>query len=225
MTNNAPVEIDAQAVICANGASRGFAAKNHNELDDRVLLACRGYFDNVELPHRSYEVYYLDYLPVHYVWVFPLPGGMANVGLIMRVGALRARKERVDLVLDRFVTKQRLEGGSLARARRVSQVRTALLKTALQPGRLCESGLFFVGDAAAMANPLTGEGIGPAMVSARLAVDALVSAWNDGSPRWELSRSYEEAIVLRYGQSFDMANRMFTQRHSLVELALPTSQR
>jgi len=212
--NKIETQIRADVVIYANGA--GSAC----EFDERVGLAGRAYYENVNVAETC-EFYYLDYLPLQYAWVFPLPGGLTNVGIGMSLRALREQHDPLELVLDHVIDRVIGVHRSFSKARRVLRFQGAVLKTGLQPGRLVRDGVIYIGDAAGMANPWDGEGIGPALVSARLAAQAICSAWRQGIFKRDEFRGYEEAIRMRYGEVYDRAQRMFTSRTHLCQLLKP----
>ncbi len=99
--------------------------------------------------------------PGGYAWVFPKEEGKANVGL----GLLGSRSEKAhnaQYFLDRFVER---------RFPRCSVVKTvAGMVSASKPLKiLCGDRFLIAGDAARLANPLTGAGIGNALESGALA--------------------------------------------------------
>ena len=118
-----------------------------------------------------------DLLP-GYAWSFPLPGGRANVGFgVLRDGdgpaRGRAMKEQWSGLLDRphiragtRASHAVLDGRHLAWPipARVDQV-------SLGTGRV-----LLAGDAAAASDVMTGEGIGQALLTGRLAADAVLAA-------------------------------------------------
>ncbi len=133
-----------------------------------------------------------DLLP-GYAWSFPLPGGRANVGFgVLRdgdgQGQGRAMKAQWSGLLDRphiraaLGPHAALEGRHLAWPipARVDQVRLAA-------GRV-----LLVGDAAAASDVMTGEGIGQALLTGRLAAEAVLAA---GATSPEVARHrYEHAV-------------------------------
>ncbi|HZR26672.1 MAG TPA: NAD(P)/FAD-dependent oxidoreductase [Vicinamibacterales bacterium] len=80
---------------------------------------------------------------------------------------------------------------------------------------LVTNGALLVGDAASLAHRLSGEGIGPAVESARFAADAIVAA--DGDYRSERLQPYADAIEQRFGltrsdrlTAFAVSSRLWT---------------
>jgi geranylgeranyl reductase family protein len=205
------VDVFATAVVCATGAGPGFLANRIDEADRRVCVGARAYFRGVDLPGGTYDFYHLSELPPHYAWAFPLPGGAANVGVVM---ALRQWRQGVDPAeLVRSLVGRRLPAETLRDATPASPFRSALVRTAFQPGELHREGLIRVGDAAGMTDPFTAEGIGHAMVTGRLAARALRQAWRPGSvPAASDLQGYAAAVNARYGARFTHAERVFALR-------------
>lgn len=131
-----------------------------------------------------------DLLP-GYAWSFPLPGGRVNLGFgVLRSGSLdgaAVRSTWTDLVQRPFVRaalgpSARLEGRVLA-----WPIPARIDDIALTGPRT-----LFAGDAAAATDVLTGEGIGQALLTGRLAAEALLAAGAldpDGA-----RTSYERAV-------------------------------
>lgn len=153
--------------------------------------AFRQYFTNVsERAARELVVSFeADLLP-GYFWSFPLVGGRANVGF----GIQRGRKQRVremaglwrDL-LGRPHIRELLGADAVAEApHRAWPIPAAIDTTTSGHGRV-----LYVGDAAAACDPMTGEGIGQALLTGRMAAAAITNAFDD-PPRVQLR--YREEI-------------------------------
>jgi geranylgeranyl reductase family protein len=116
-----------------------------------------------------------------YGWLFPGSQGQANVGIGVGMGGIRRRVAlRSDLARLCAVLAER---GDLAPGAATGPVIGGWLRmggTGTPPAR---GNVLLVGDAAGLINPLQGEGIGPAMVSARLAGDAVLASLGAASMR------------------------------------------
>jgi menaquinone-9 beta-reductase len=134
--------------------------------------AVRQYFDGVD-DERLWVIFERDLLP-GYAWVFPLPGGRANVGYgVLRSGGRNGRELRAlwpDL-LARPVLRDVL-GTS---ARPAEPVHAWPIPTRYDPARLAAGRVLFAGDAAGVVDPMTGEGIAQAMESGMLAAEAIAT--------------------------------------------------
>jgi flavin-dependent dehydrogenase len=134
--------------------------------------AARQYFEGVE-DDRLWVLFEPDLLP-GYVWVFPLPGGRANVGYgVLRADGRTGRelKELWPNVLQRRVVRDILG----EKARPLDAVRAWPIPTRYEPARLQHGRVLFAGDAAGVVDPMTGEGIAQALETGMLAIESLTN--------------------------------------------------
>jgi geranylgeranyl reductase family protein len=108
-----------------------------------------------------------------YGWLFPGEDGQANVGIGVGMGAVRRSVPLRD-DLDRFCALLR-ERGDLGRAAVPGPVIGGWLRMGGTGSPPAAGNVLLVGDAAGLINPLQGEGIAPAMISARLAAEAVLA--------------------------------------------------
>ncbi len=163
--------------------------------------AFRQYFHDVG-PRAATELsvwFEPDILP-GYVWSFPLPGNVANVGFGIQRGGAKS-----------IQSMSRLWPDILARP----HIREFIGESATGsdthkawpiPARVGRSPLvgphtMFVGDAAAVTDPLTGEGIGQALLTGRLAAEAILSS--DEAPT-----HYERAVNRKFVADDRMARAL-----------------
>jgi menaquinone-9 beta-reductase len=131
--------------------------------------AARQYFSGVG-DRRLWVAFERDLLP-GYFWVFPLPGGRANVGF----GVLREGRKGHELkalwtdLLQRPMLRDILGPDAVAEDR----VRAWPIPTRYDPAALADGRVLFVGDAAAVVDPMTGEGIAQAIETGMLAAAAI----------------------------------------------------
>ena len=132
--------------------------------------AFRQYFAHVNDP-RLWVLFERDVLP-GYAWVFPLPDGRANVGLaVLRgpdvSGKMLAEKWRD--VLERASVRAVLGPDAEPEAAH----RAWPIPSHLDVSRLSHGRVLFVGDAAGVVDPMTGEGIAQALETGVLAARAI----------------------------------------------------
>ncbi len=118
-----------------------------------------------------------DFLP-GYAWSFPLPGGRANVGFgVMRDGTRRIRdmKHQWAGLLDRPHIRRALGPAATVEDRHLAWPIPARIDRApLAHGRV-----LFAGDAAMASDVMTGEGIGQALLTGRLAAEEILAGGPD----------------------------------------------
>ena len=126
-----------------------------------------------------------------YGWLFPGADGQANVGIGVGLGT-RRRQARLRDDLARFCAMLRRRG-DLAPEARIGPVTGGWLRMGGTGTPPAAGNVLLAGDAAGLINPLQGEGIGPGMVSARLAAEALLA----GPGR--AAAAYTEAVTAAFG--------------------------
>ena len=135
--------------------------------------AFRQYFEGVDGPARDrlWIWFEPDLLP-GYAWSFPLPDGQANVGFgILRGGAHRVGDMKQlwpELLARPHVAEALGPDASPSAPHRAWPIPARVDAVSLTEGRV-----LFVGDAAAACDPMTGEGIGQALLTGTLAAHAI----------------------------------------------------
>ncbi|HEV3452300.1 MAG TPA: geranylgeranyl reductase family protein [Acidimicrobiia bacterium] len=164
-------DLEAGFVIAADGHySSVRRARRHAGPDLGTWHAVRQYFRQVG-DARLWVLFEPDLLP-GYAWVFPLPGGRANVGFgVLRGGGYDGaalRRLWPDL-LDRAPMRAAL--GPLAEPE--DRHRAWPIPSAYSPARLADGRVLYAGDAAGVVDPMTGEGIAQAIETGALAAVAV----------------------------------------------------
>ncbi len=161
--------------------------------------AFRQYFSGVD-DDRLWVLFERDFLP-GYAWVFPLPGGRANVGIAIPrgptiTGKVLAQKWR------ELLTHPSMLNILGPRATPEGTHRAWPIPSHLAPDRLVTDRVLFVGDAAGVVDPMTGEGIAQALDTGVLAARATAGDRLPGvvaaSYRAEVERTLGRD--LRFGQ-------------------------
>ena len=184
-----------EVIIAADGALSP-VARLAGMLDTHMALwgfAIRGYVPaEVRLP----LLVLLDSSPWRiypgYGWLFPGTEGQANVGIGVGLGH-RRRQASLRGDLARLVTLLG-QRGDLSGDARPGPVMGGWLRMGGTGTPPAAGNVLLAGDAAGLINPLQGEGIGPAMVSARLAAQAVLAGPARAGP------AYAEAIEAAFGR-------------------------
>jgi geranylgeranyl reductase family protein len=178
--------------------------------------AFRQYVRNVA-PAAARDLWVLfepDLLP-GYFWSFPVGDGDANIGFgIVRGGSVAPQDMKrlwPDLLARPHIRALLGPDAEAEDPHRAWPIPTRIDDIVLADGRV-----LFVGDAAAAADPMTGEGIGQALATGIWAAEAIVERGaGDGSPL-EVARRYES--VVRRGM---MADHRFARRLGAVLGSVP----
>jgi menaquinone-9 beta-reductase len=167
----------ARLLIGADGSNsvvsrvlRGAGPSNENR-----IIAVRGYYQGDAGPDDRADLYFTAESFPGYYWLFPTGAGGANVGVGMVLETLPPTSDHLrDLLLrlvrDDAALNRRLEGATLE-----GKVLGWPLTTYDARLPVVSHRVMLVGDAAGFINPLNGEGIQYALVSARWAAETALA--------------------------------------------------
>jgi geranylgeranyl reductase family protein len=154
-----------------------------------------------------------------YGWLFPGADGQANVGIGVGLGHDRRQAQlRSDLARLVALLGQR---GDLSADAQPGPVMGGWLRMGGAGAPPAAGNVLLAGDAAGLINPLQGEGIGPAMVSARLAAEAVLAgpaqaghayteAIEAALGRYMAGASAVQGVLLRRPRTASAATRLLT---------------
>ena len=175
------------------------------ELITEVSPALRGYYKNVKtLENDCLEIYLLKEVPKGYFWIFPSTNGLANVGIgadkdLLKKHKVNLRKTFLELISQSPQFKERFSEAEL-----VGEIRGWSIPIGYFRSKLPVSGnrILLCGDAAALVDPSTGEGIGPAMSSGRYAAEHIQKAFQKNNFSADFMRGYDRQIHKKYYMNY-----------------------
>jgi flavin-dependent dehydrogenase len=154
------------------------------------------------------ELHFLEELLPGYFWIFPLPNGMANVGAGMLSHVVS--KKRINLKEDMLKAiannpniKHRFKG-----ARLEGKISGWGLPLGSKRRSISGDNFLLTGDAAALIDPFTGEGIGNAMYSGMLAAAHIQKAVAENNFSAGFNRAYDEAFYNRQWDELKLSHTM-----------------
>src|SRR5579872_163491 len=174
--------LSARLVIGADGAESVVARSFGLRRTDRrhIGLSQRAYVEGVEVEGGEATIWFDEDLFPGYGWMFPMPGGRANVG----VGMLSETCHRYDLSVPKaFAThleKLRIRHPGCARIGLASRPLGGAVKMYGGIERNHFDGGLLIGDAGSFVDPMTGEGITQGMESALIAASTVMEALEAG---------------------------------------------
>lgn len=163
------VRFSAPLVVAADGIG-GFAGEGVKARQNAV--ARRQYFRNVNGPNRQDLQIFItrDMNEGHagYGWVFYFGDGTANVGAGVSTRALEKTGRNLKDFYDRFLEEPLMQEW-LDGAQAEEPAKSWSLKMGMLGAKRYTQGMMTVGDSASMVHPVSGEGVGYAIESGRLA--------------------------------------------------------
>lgn len=172
--------IKADVVIVANGAHSSFT-KNVAGIVPEPKHYCAGvraYYQGITGMHPDgfIELHFLKSLLPGYFWIFPLPNGEANIGVgvlseVVKRKKLNLKKMLQDTIENDPVIKERFKDATINGA-----IEGYGLPLGSKKRKLSGERYMLVGDAGYLIDPFTGEGIGNALYSGRIAAEQVQAA-------------------------------------------------
>ena len=218
-------------VLAADGAHSQFARHvAGSAMDPRHQAAgVRAYYEGItDLdPHGFIELHFLKELLPGYLWIFPLPGGRANVGLGLRSDHVRSRELDLKTELQRLVSSHPTLEYRFANAQIEGPVQGMGLPLASKRHPLSGEGYLLIGDAGHLIDPFTGEGISHAMISGVHAADVAHEALREGRTDAAFLKAYDRRVWRRLGQELAISTRLQDLAHQawLFDLVVKRANR
>lgn len=187
--------IRSKVLLAADGASsaitrqmtgRPIRHKNH-------FIAIRAYLNSIRIIPHCVEFFWLkDWLP-GYAWIFPLSEQRANVGLGIPMAQYQRRKPKMERLFKEFLRSdmmsRRFSGAPDYRQMAVWPIPMA----AETSPQIAFDGLLMAGDAAALVDPFSGEGLHNAILSGSLAAETIMRAVERNDFSYQTLQSYQHA--------------------------------
>lgn len=191
----------AKMVLGADGAHSIInKSLGNNTLDKNHHCAgLRQYYQNVTgfTGKGSIELhFYKDILP-GYFWIFPLPNNQANVGLGMLSSEISKRNVNLKKELEDIIHKHPNIKNRFRDATALESVKGFGLPIGSKKKQLSGDRILLLGDAANLIDPFTGEGIGNAIRSGRVAAKHLIAAFAKSRFDAKFNKRYDQEIYKR----------------------------
>ncbi len=186
----------AKLVIAADGASSVVAKRLnlHRNPQEHFIVAIRAYYKDVKGMTDRIEIHMIKRLIPGYFWIFPLPDGEANVGLGMIVKDMREKKINLSDELLREIKENPLFADRFKGAVLVDEIKGWSLPIASYRRKSYGNGFLLIGDAASLIDPLSGEGVGNAMISGRVAAHVAAEALKKGDFSEQFLKKHDELV-------------------------------
>ncbi len=198
-------------IIGADGANSVVARQLTSKKLDRNhhVASVRAYYSGIRNTADNTTEVYLDkkYLP-SYLWVFPLPGNTANVGFGMLSAEITKRKINIKDSFYEFINNTPELAARFINARQIGSLEGFGLPLGSKKEIISGNNFMLVGDAASLIDPVSGDGIGNAMLSGKLAADQIVTCFAKSDFSATCMKNYDKLLFGAIGNELKFRFRV-----------------
>lgn len=195
------IHFNAQMVIGCDGAHSMVNKKMTGTKPDphHYSAAVRAYYSNVSgIPENTFEIHLIKDLLPGYFWIFPLKNNLANVGLGVLSSEVSKRKLNLRNLMEKIVEEVPYIRDRFTAAERIGKIEGFGLPLGSRKVPLSGERFILCGDAGSLIDPLSGEGIGQAMVSGRNAGQQIKKCFSSNNFSAAFMKQYDESIYQKF---------------------------
>lgn len=169
---------------------------------DHYCAGLRRYYQGVHGLHPKgfIELHFLPELLPGYLWIFPMSGGRANVGVGMLSSVISRKKINLRKLMDQLIHEHPALRERFCDSRPLEEIKGWGLPLGSKKRSLSGDNYLLTGDAASLIDPFTGEGIGNALVSGGIAGEIASMAVKQHRFDAQTLSVYDKEV---YGQLWD----------------------
>ncbi len=212
--NGTPVQVFTKMVIAADGDRSLFRKSIYRTAIDRkqMVAAIRTYYKNVTPVSTNdlYEIYALKEVLPGYFWIFPMADGTHNVGLGITSDVIQEKKINLRKLMEELIATHPLLKDRFAHAEKIHAIEGSGLPIMMETEpRLSAERIVLTGDAASLADPISGEGIGPGIVSGKYAAVVAAEAIQANDFSAAFLKKYDTYIHEKITKAYEIRIKLF----------------
>ncbi len=204
------LEFRAKMVVGADGSHSVVAsALGVNKVEnEHYCTAIRAYYQGITGMNDTIEIHFIDEVMPGYFWIFPLENGYANVGVGMLFSDLKKRDVKLTDAMYKAIAENKLFKGRFEDAKQVGQVKGWTLPLGSKQRKAAFNGAVLLGDAASLIDPFSGEGVGNALTSAKIASATIEKAFRQNDFSEQTLKEYEQNLWAELGPELKTSHKL-----------------
>ena len=204
--------VETRLLVVANGAHSSFS-RHHAGLkkdEKHHAGAVRAYYRNVTGMHPDgfIELHFLKDIIPGYLWIFPLPGGYANVGLGMRSDYISKRRFNLGKSMQELIKNSPHLQERFKDAELTGKIAGYGLPLGSKKRHISGDHFMLIGDAGHLIDPLSGEGIGNAIYSGFIAAEQAQKCLETSNFSASFMKAYDERVERVLGKEMEISYRL-----------------
>tara|TARA_Y100000768_G_scaffold115930_2_gene85583 strand:+ start:1118 stop:2347 length:1230 start_codon:yes stop_codon:yes gene_type:complete len=202
-------EIFAPIVLGCDGAKSTLVRKMgfHTENEDNTAIAIRCYYKGVKGLSDQIELHFVDEVLPGYFWLFPAGDNIANIGIGLSKKQAKKDERKLAEILDE-VTQSKYFKDRFSKSKRLENPKGWSLPLGRVKRPSFGDGFMLLGDAAGLIDPFTGEGIGNAMASAKIAIKISDEALKKNDFSKQMFSKYHHLVWKELGSELKTSSKL-----------------
>jgi menaquinone-9 beta-reductase len=203
------IQLQAKMVIGADGAHSIVAKKLAGQKVDMQhnSAGLRQYYDGVTgfNADNMIELHFFKETLPGYFWLFPMPDGRANVGIGINSAIIAKKQLNLRQLMQTLITTHPHLKERFSNAKPLETVKGYGLPLGGKKRLLSGDNFLLVGDAASLIDPFSGEGIGNAVRSGRLAAAHIQQCFAANNFSANFNKAYDKIIYEKMWREFSIS--------------------
>ncbi len=190
-------KLQSDIIVGCDGAHSVVKKKLAHVINHKMdnIAAVRQYYSNVGgLENNMLEIHFVKGFMPGYFWIFPLTDNLCNVGFGMVSKYISKHKIDLKKSLHQIISGVKPIQKRFANATTNNIVSGFGLPCGGVRKKISGNGFLLCGDAASLINPATGEGIGNAMISGRIAAQHILYCFEQNKFNAAFNTTYDNTI-------------------------------
>lgn len=202
------LSLKAKILAGADGSSSTLARQMNGAKpnDEFQLLGLRAYYENVNGPTDRVDIYFTGESFPGIFWMFPKGPNGANIGMAMVSKTLPQKPSHVKEMLINHINNNADIAERIGNGKMDGKIEGWPITFFNAQSSITANRLILVGDAAGLINPLSGDGIQYALLSARWASETLETCLQKNDFSSEAIYAYRKKVDKELGYDFALSN-------------------
>jgi geranylgeranyl reductase family protein len=193
----------AHSVISRNLGNIKVDKKHHS-------AGLRIYYEGVTSFHEKgfIELHFFKEILPGYLWIFPLADNKANIGIGMLSSVVAKQKVDLKKILQKLITTHPNLKERFKNAKPLETIKGYGLPLGSKKRNISGERFLLAGDAAALIDPFSGEGIANAIRSGRVAADHTIQCFEQNNFSAAFNKAYDKEIYRRMWNEFKISKTL-----------------